>query len=164
MNIKNSIFIVISLILLFGCTETSSVSGDLPKSVAIVSIEVDKSKLRILKAGDDFILPIKIKNQGAGVIPALGMGQDDSKRVFVTYHWFDKSGGQVVWDGIRTKLPRDLPPKDSIIGANLTIDLSVHAPSQPGQYFLMIDLVQEGVQWFADNGSETPRIEFNVTN
>jgi hypothetical protein len=67
-----------------------------------------------------------------------------------------------VWDGIRTKLNRDIASKDSIMGADLSVDLTVHAPSEPGKYVLVIDLVQEGVQWFAGNGSETPKIEFNV--
>ncbi len=63
--------------------------------------------------------------------------------IFLSYHWLTEGGGEEVWDGIRTPLPRDVPAGDVLRARVL-----VHAPERPGEYRWSPALVQEGVQWF----------------
>ncbi|TXG79822.1 MAG: hypothetical protein E6R14_10290 [Thermomicrobiales bacterium] len=145
------------LITLAGCSEKTTVTTKLADEVASVGVQV-KSGQRQLKVGEKLMLPLSVVNNGKGVIPAMG-NPDGSMQVFATYHWLREGGDNVVWDGIRTALPQD-------IGAGKAIDLSlaVQAPAKSGRFILVIDLVQEGALWFADTGSQTARLAFNVTN
>jgi hypothetical protein len=54
----------------------------------------------------------------------------------------------VVNDDGRSGLLYDLNP-----GEEIEIPLTVTAPERPGTYVLEIDMVQEGVSWFALKGS-----------
>ncbi|NDP43332.1 MAG: hypothetical protein GZ089_11555, partial [Aromatoleum sp.] len=49
----------------------------------------------------------------------------------------------------RTPLPADLAP-----GAAITLDLVATAPDTPGEWLLVLDLVDEGVTTFSSEGSE----------
>ena len=40
--------------------------------------------------------------------------------------------------------------------------MEVHPPEQPGQYTLELDMLQEGVSWFKDKGSQSARLAVNV--
>lgn len=82
--------------------------------------------------------------------------------VLVSYHWLDERGNPIVWDGIRTPLPRPVEP-----GESLRVELAVRAPMPPGRYRLAVDLVAEHRAWFEELGGEpatatvevAPRIE-----
>ena len=50
----------------------------------------------------------------------------------------------------RSTLPRDLWP-----GERTEVQLTITAPTTPGNYILEIDLVQEGVTFFKHKGSQT---------
>ena len=58
------------------------------------------------------------------------------------YHWIDIAGSTVVWDGARTPLGGDV-----LAGAQRVVQAAVQAPPNPGSYFLLFALVQEGVGW-----------------
>ncbi len=62
--------------------------------------------------------------------------------IHLSYHWLDRDGGAVVWDGMRTPLPADIAP-----GARVTAALLVETPEVPGRYLLQPDVVQEAVGW-----------------
>jgi 4-amino-4-deoxy-L-arabinose transferase-like glycosyltransferase len=72
-------------------------------------------------------------------------------------HWLDASGRPVINDDGRGALPRDLRPGEE---ADITFD--VNAPRRPGDYLLEIDMLQEGVSWFALKGSKTLRVPVRV--
>ena len=59
-------------------------------------------------------------------------------------HWLSEGGRMLVLDDGRVALGRDLGP-----GEQTELELEVTAPRDPGRYTLEIDLVQEGVAWFA---------------
>jgi len=76
--------------------------------------------------------------------------KDGSYAVRLTHRWIragdplgDRLGAQ------RSDLPRSVMPGDSI-----EMPLVVHAPAEAGDYTLVIELVQELVQWFADRGAD----------
>jgi hypothetical protein len=65
--------------------------------------------------------------------------------VNLSYHWLDRKRQVVVFDGLRTPLPRDLNPGESV-----TLSAAIRAPEKPGVYLLHLTLVQEGVAWFSE--------------
>ena len=40
----------------------------------------------------------------------------------------------------------------------------MHAPAVPGRYVVEIDVVHEGITWFAGKGSHTLRVSIEVTS
>jgi hypothetical protein len=62
--------------------------------------------------------------------------------VFVSLHWLDPAGSVLLWDGPRTRLPRDLAS-----GETATVAVSLGA-IPPGATAVTIDLISEGVAWF----------------
>jgi hypothetical protein len=78
--------------------------------------------------------------------------------VTLSYHWYTTAGKTVVWDGLRTKLPADVP------AGNLTqVQANLQFPSAVGTYLLRWDLVQEGVSWFSGKGVRMPEQTVSVT-
>lgn len=67
--------------------------------------------------------------------------------------WFDAAGQLLVMqDDGRAVIPQVVKP-----GERFDAPLTVTAPSVPGTYTLDVDLVHEGVAWFASNGSAPSR-------
>jgi hypothetical protein len=73
-------------------------------------------------------------------------------------HWVDEAGRRVVHDDGR----EFLPPGELAPGDRVDLQLEVRAPAAPGRYTLELDVVQEGVSWFADRGSEPARAPVHV--
>jgi hypothetical protein len=82
--------------------------------------------------------------------------KDGSYAVRVTHAWVPADATQ---DGrigaARTDLLRPVMPGESV-----DVRLNIRTPVKPGEYRLIIELVQELVQWFADRGAE--RLTFPV--
>jgi hypothetical protein len=77
--------------------------------------------------------------------------------IYVSYHWLDERRNPIVWDGIRTYLPRPVEP-----GEQIELDVEVRGPVPPGTYRLALDLVDEGRYWFAEFGGSTLELELSV--
>jgi peptidoglycan hydrolase-like amidase len=92
--------------------------------------------------GTAYKIPVTVTNSGTAT---WTVGGDTPVRL--SYHWKDQAGRIVRWDGERSLLASDVAP-----GASVTIQLGVTAPATAGTYVLVIDLVREGVGWFADFG------------
>ena len=84
-------------------------------------------------------LLVRVRNRGGERFP-WGAA---NPAVRLSYHWLARDGEPVVWDGQRTLLTHDLGP-----GGETVVPLIVAPPSQPGEYVLAVDLVDEGVRWF----------------
>jgi SAM-dependent methyltransferase len=66
-------------------------------------------------------------------------------------HWLAGLGhAMLIQDDGRALLPADLAA-----GETCHVTLHITLPQEPGEYQLECDLVQEGICWFADRGSET---------
>jgi SAM-dependent methyltransferase len=72
-------------------------------------------------------------------------------------HWLDEHGNLMRLDDGRTPLPLRLDTNDSV-----DLNLEITAPPRSGGYLLELDVVHEGVAWFADNGSRTLRLPVRV--
>ena len=77
--------------------------------------------------------------------------------VFACYHWVDKTGNIIIYDGIRSRLPEAIEP-----AARKQVPVSVIAPPIAGEYTLEITLVHEGVTWMEDDGLTSLRFEITV--
>jgi hypothetical protein len=98
---------------------------------AYVPLEADANRMQAV--------PVTLRNSGNKVWPA--------SVVFVSYHWF-RDGKLVVWDGERTRLPRDVRA-----GGRATLAVHVKTPAEPGAYVLQLTLVHENVIWFEHKGA-----------
>jgi SAM-dependent methyltransferase len=74
--------------------------------------------------------------------------------VTVTNHWLACDGAVVVADDRRVAVPRPLAP-----GASVTVTFEAPRSTVPGADVLELDLVHEGVAWFAWHGSPTVRLD-----
>jgi hypothetical protein len=86
-------------------------------------------------------VPLTLRNTGNKTWPASA--------VVISYHWIHNDK-LVVWDGVRTALPRDLRA-----GGRATVAARVKTPAAPGSYLLQITLVHENVVWFEHKGANT---------
>jgi hypothetical protein len=99
---------------------------------------------------------VAVRNAGQAVWLARERGLSPF-RLSAANHWLDAGGSPVTNDDGRGALPRDLRPGEE---AEITFD--VNAPRHPGDYLLEIDMLQEGVSWFALKGSQTLRVPVRV--
>jgi N-acetylmuramoyl-L-alanine amidase len=95
---------------------------------------------------------LKVKNNGTLVWASSG-----SNKVKISYHIYDKYEKVVIFEGIRTSLPKNISPGDSV-----TVKISIKVPSKPGSYTIEYDMVQEGITWFGDKGSPTLKKDFKI--
>jgi len=78
-------------------------------------------------------------------------------QLYLANHWLNQSGRDVIHDDGRAPLIRNLNP-----GETVELELVVNAPKVSGDYLLELDMLQEGVAWFAMQGSATVRIPVKV--
>ena len=107
------------------------------------------------EAGEEITIPVTVRNSGS-----LPWSSGGDRVIFLSYHIHTESGGDTAaTEGERTSLPQTVSP-----GGEATVDLEVSAPEKAGKYTLEIDLVYEGVTWFADQGSETLKLPMEITD
>ena len=75
----------------------------------------------------------------------------------LSYHWLDRHGNAIVWDGVRTAFPHPVPP-----GATLELDVPVDGVRPPGRYVLAFDFVEEHRFWLSEVGIPTRDVEIDV--
>lgn len=95
-------------------------------------------------AGEEKEVSVSVANFGDMDLPCLPIG-DHAGGLHISYHWTSPSGHSLDWDGYRTSLPRDLPPREAMV-----IAVRIKAPAAPGDYLLQLDLVHEGVGWLSE--------------
>ena len=99
---------------------------------------------------------VAVRNAGSAVWLARERGLSPLQ-LSAANHWLDAGGVVVTNDDGRGALPRDLRP-----GEEIEITFAINAPRRPGDYLLEIDMLQEGVSWFALKGSRTLRVPVKV--
>ncbi len=100
-----------------------------------------------LPAGAHSALTVRVKNTSGAPWPQAGNGEGAAV-MSLGNHWLDEHGALLVYDDGRAPLPRDVAP-----GEELDLTLGIKTPAAPGRYRLELDLVHEGVAWFAHQGS-----------
>ena len=99
----------------------------------------------IVQSGSEVLLPVRLKNESKLTWPAFGL-----QPVVLSYRWYTAEGALLVADGLRTQLPDDLEPGQSVV-----VVLQVKVPDVKGRLVLMASLIQEGVAWFMDRQSSS---------
>ena len=120
---------------------------------AAISIENPPSSL---KKASTTPIKVKVKNTSSSFWPVKGQ-PDGSYQIRCSYHWLDKNGKVINWEGIRATLPHDLESNQEVV-----LNAKVMAPDKPGEYILEFDLIQQKVAWFSKRGSQTLRIPIKV--
>ncbi|MFL7811027.1 MAG: discoidin domain-containing protein, partial [Anaerolineae bacterium] len=96
-----------------------------------------------LEVGATELALLKLKNIGTATWPATG-----TDVVRLGYRWYDQQGAQVPVAGAESvRLPNPVPPGDTAI----IRDVPLVAPSTPGSYRLVWDLLQHGA-WLSERG------------
>ena len=75
----------------------------------------------------------------------------------MSYHWLDRDGRDVEFDGDRTTLSPSIAA-----GERREVTINIRAPLRPGRYRLAIDLVHEGVIWFSQAGRPCFEVPFEI--
>jgi len=116
----------------------------LPESGFQVAFESHKIASQ-MTSGKTISANITVKN----ISPVTWPSKPDTKgryAVNLSYHWLNQKGVPVVFEGLRTPLPKDLKPGESV-----NLNAAIQAPANPGKYTLEVTLVQEQVAWFPEN-------------
>lgn len=71
--------------------------------------------------------------------------------------WLDKDGKPTSEPEGHNGIPKDLKP-----GEDAEMTLQITAPKQAGEYIMNLDMVQEGVSWFAGKGSTPTKVKVVV--
>ncbi len=96
---------------------------------------------RKLKRGERTMILVRIQNKGW----MTWSSRSTPNPIYASYHWMDKKGRMIVYDGIRTPLPGDIAP-----GESCDVQIWIEAPARRGLYILVIDFVHEGITWFSE--------------
>ncbi len=102
--------------------------------------------------GAQLRIPVTVTNASPDV-----WRSSEASGIFVANRWLNGWGKVVTPLDGRAPLSGECPP-----GASAEIELSVIAPRESGRYILELDLVDEGVAWFKDRGSEATRVRVQV--
>jgi hypothetical protein len=106
-----------------------------------------------LTTGEHILVQTIFTNQSAAPWPADKLSFT-TKPLNGSYHWTDLAGKEVVHDGRRTSIRTAVAS-----GETVTLMLDVVAPSDPGDYLFVPDLVEENVAWF---GCSLPKGPYKV--
>jgi SAM-dependent methyltransferase len=100
--------------------------------------------LRILD--DELALPVRVTNAGRSFWPSDPEGPPGVGSVTIGPYIPGPSGGRI-------ELPRLALPQPLSTGESTEVELRIPWPAVNGQRELCIDVVREGIAWFADYGS-----------
>jgi hypothetical protein len=140
------------LSVVFGCGESS------PK-LPLAGFKVEFGKHNVpteMVAGETVLADVTIKNASSKTWPSKPDPRGRNA-VNLSYHWLDRRRQVVVFDGLRTPLPRDLNPGESV-----TLRAAIRAPEKTGEHLLHVTLVQEGVAWFSERDGGQLSIPISV--
>ena len=111
-----------------------------------------------MAAGEQVVVRVSFRNTSGSTWPSKPDSRDRNA-VHFAYHWTNEQGDMVIYDGVRTPLPQDVNPGDSV-----ALTPALQAPERVGNYILEMTLVQEGVAWFPDKGGDKISIPVRVVD
>ncbi len=141
-------------------TPSHPLSGDaggraLPESAFRAEISTATHSLTV-EVGSVQRLSVRVRNASTECWP--GAENPSLFPIHLGNHWLGNDGVTVRVDDGRTQFRNDIHPGDEV-----ELTLTVAAPRTPGAYLLELDMVQEGVAWFKDKGSQSCLVPVTVT-
>ena len=106
----------------------------------------------IAREGETRVISVVVKN-----LSSVTWKSTEYSGIKLGNHWLDESEEVFQWADGRVDLPKDVLP-----GEEIELNLSVTFPTKVGNYFLELDLVEEGITWFKDQGSITTKLSVEV--
>ncbi len=114
-----------------------------------------------LRPGQPSVINIKVKNTSDVIWWQRGgetTDRTDNKfYIAAANRWVDKDGKVSAETEGHNGIPKDLKP-----GEETEMTLQITAPKHPGEWFMELDMVQEGVAWFQEKGSPTTKVKIQV--
>lgn len=107
--------------------------------------------------GEEATCRVRIRNNSDARWDASG--ENGQAPVVASYHWVDGRGRYVVFEGVRTPLPRAVSP-----GAVVDVNMRVGFPHRQGRYVLEVSLLREGIAWFHDKGVDPLRLQISLAS
>jgi len=130
-------------------------SGILPKSIwpsrLRAEIQVNTGKIEV---GPDEIFELQGRVRNLGDTIWMAKTEDELGQVRIGVHL---KGKQRIQDHERVDLERDVLPKEY-----QDFSIALKSPRERGKYVLEIDMVNEGICWFKERGSQTKIIPMFV--
>ena len=102
--------------------------------------------------GQEVSIPVVIKN-----VSSETWRSSEKSGIAVANRWLNAKGNVIDSLDGRAPLVGDLES-----GSAKEINLTVKTPMKSGQYFLELDLVEEGITWFKDQGSTVTQLQVTV--
>jgi SAM-dependent methyltransferase len=112
-----------------------------------------------MESGPRSLEPHQKATVAAQVTNTSGIDWPAGARVVLGNHWRSTGGELLVRHDGRCPMTEGLAA-----GGSRRLELEVTAPQQPGRYRLELDLVEDGVCWFAERGSPTAEAVVRVTS
>jgi len=120
-----------------------------PPEPGQVSLEVLATATSV-RPGARFAVTVRLTNRLGSVLASLA-----PHPVNLSYHWVERASGEVVvFDGLRTRLPRPISPGEAV-----NVVLEVEAPPASRDLRLVLSAVQEGIAWW-DRGAAIDVVDF----
>jgi len=110
---------------------------------------------QVMRAGQKYSLRVALRNDSKVIWP--GRQPTWQYQLTVGNRWLSETGASLNNMDGRAALFQDLAPGESI-----EVPLTVTAPNEAGNYILQLDMIQEGVAWFGDRGSEVLSLKIRV--
>lgn len=115
---------------------------------------------RVSRIGAHVDEPIRLTARIENCAETVWLTEGRAGRGFVRLgaHLLNGDRADVAHDYGRAELPRDLVQGDAV-----DVELNLKAPSEPGIYTVELDMVNEGMCWFAQKGSPVATVILEVT-
>jgi 4-amino-4-deoxy-L-arabinose transferase-like glycosyltransferase len=126
--------------------------GPLPRFASSVALE---GPPKVLRPGESTRIKIRVTNTSDSVWSAVG-GEEGEYKVTASSRWLG-GGPTQPEESPRATLSRDLRP-----GETEELWVPVVTPSSPGQYTLVLTMVQERVAWFCDVGGGEAKLSILI--
>jgi SAM-dependent methyltransferase len=107
------------------------------------------------RAGETFVLAVRLRNPTETVW--LREGRRGIGYVRLGAHLLDGDGRELELDYGRGTLPKDVTQGEAV-----PAEIRLEAPKAPGLYIVRLDMVNEGVCWFAQTGSPAADVALDV--
>lgn len=136
-------------------SQVERVLKTLPDNGFKAEIVVDNAPTS-LRRGQRTNLTVRVKNISSAEWPMRGRIGDGMYQVNLGDHWFRAERKEVRVDE-RSFLPKAVKP-----GEDVNMQFTLIAPDEAGEFTVELDIVQEGVAWFREKGSQPARLKIKV--
>jgi hypothetical protein len=109
-----------------------------PLPVEACRVEITGQLPEVLARGTIHPAECRVTNKGSAILVSA-----PPNPVNVSYRWLEGPPGVPLAEGLRSPLPRPLPP-----GGAAECRVALEMPAIPGNYKIRVTLVQEHVRWF----------------